>query len=329
MRAYIIRRLLLAVPTLVIVTMTVFLLVRFIPGSALDMMVADLIEVSGDEILDIEGLKHALGLDVSIPVQYGRWLGVWPNDDGTISGMLQGNMGKSLYTNEAIIDIYRARLPVSIELSILSSLFAWGLALPMGVFMATRQDSVVDYSGRIFAITMLSMPNFWIMTMVIVYPAIWWGTMPPMSYIPLVEDPLGNLGQFVLPAAIGGVSGSAMLMRLMRTMMLEVLRQDYIRTAWSKGLKERVVLVRHAIKNAFIPIITVMGGIIPGMLGGQVITETIFSLPGVGRVFLQALSQRDYPIISASNTVIAMVSFLTIILIDISYAWLDPRIRYR
>jgi len=329
MRAYLIRRLMLAVPTLLIVTITVFLLVRFIPGSALDMMVAEMSATAGEELKDVEGLKHALGLDVSLPVQYGRWIGVWPNDDGKISGMLQGDLGKSLWTNERVVDIYRTRLPVSMELTILTQIFMLSLSIPIGVFMATNQDSVADYSGRLFAIIMMSLPGFWLMTMVIVYPSIWWGTMPNIVYVPIVQNPIENLKQFILPAALGGIGGSAGMMRLMRTMMLEVMRQDYIRTAWAKGLTERVVLTRHALKNAFIPVITVLGGLLPALLGGQVITEQIFALPGVGRVFLGALNQRDYPLISASNTIIAGVSFLSIILVDISYAWFDPRIRYR
>ena len=329
MRAYLIRRLLLAGPTLLLVTITVFLLVRFIPGSALDMMVAEMSASAGEELKDVAGLKHALGLDVSIPVQYGRWLGVYPNADGKISGMLEGNLGKSLWTNETVVSIYRTRLPVSAELTILTQIFMLSLALPVGVFMATKQDSVGDYAGRLFAITMMSLPGFWIMTMVIVYPSIWWGKMPNIVYVPLVQNPWENLKQFILPAFLGGIAGSAGMMRLVRTMMLEVMRQDYIRTAWSKGLSERVVLTRHALKNAFIPVITVLGGLLPGLLGGQVITEQIFALPGVGRVFLDALNQRDYPLISASNTIIAGVSFISIILVDVSYAWFDPRIRYR
>ncbi|MEE8414276.1 MAG: ABC transporter permease [Dehalococcoidales bacterium] len=329
MRAYIIRRILLAIPTLLLVTIIVFMLVRFIPGDVLDMMVAEMSEETGESFSDIEGLRKTLGLSESIPVQYGRWLGVWPQDDGKISGLFQGNLGRSLWTNESIAEILRTRLPVSIELGVLSMVIAYAMALPIGVFAATRQDSALDYSGRLFAIVMLSVPNFWIATMVIVYPSIWWGTMPNIVYVPLVVDPFENLKQFLLPAFITGVSGSAMTMRLTRTMMLEVLRQDYIRTAWSKGLAERTVLVKHAVKNAFIPVVTVMGARIPGLLSGQIITETIFALPGVGRVFIQALSQRDYPIISATNTMIAIAVLTMNVVVDVSYAWLDPRIRYK
>jgi peptide/nickel transport system permease protein len=165
--------------------------------------------------------------------------------------------------------------------------------------------------------------------MVIVYPSIWWGTMPNIVYTPLVEDPIGNIKQFILPAFITGIAGSAGLMRLTRTMMLEVLRQDYIRTAWSKGLSERTVMVRHAVKNAFIPVVTVLGAQIPTLISGQIIMEQIFALPGMGRIFVEALNQRNYPVISAINTVIAILILVMNVLVDVSYAWLDPRIRYR
>jgi peptide/nickel transport system permease protein len=305
------------------------MLVRFIPGSVLDMMVAEMSSTSGEELKDVSGLKHALGMDASVPVQYGRWIGVWPQDDGKISGMLEGNLGRSLWTNEPIVDILRQRIPVSFELGLLSFILAWSIALPIGVFAATRQDSVADYSGRLFAITMLSLPGFWLATMIIVYPSIWWGVMPNIVYVPFIQNPIENLKQFILPAFITGVAGSAGTMRLTRTMMLEVLRQDYIRTAWSKGLAERTVLLRHAVKNAFIPVVTVIGAQLPALIGGQVIMEQIFALPGMGRVFVDALNQRNYPVISAINTVIASIVLLANVIVDISYAWLDPRIRYR
>ena len=325
MRAYLTRRLLLTIPTLILVTMIVFMLVRFIPGNVLDLMVAE----SGEQFQDVESLRELLGMNETIPVQYGRWLGVWPQEDGKISGLLEGNLGKSLWTQENISDILRQRIPVSVELGILSLMFQWGMALPIGVFAATKQDSAVDYSGRLFAITMLSMPGFWLATMIVVYPSIWWGTMPNIVYVPLAQDPINNLKQFILPAFITGVAGSAGMMRLTRTMMLEVLRQDYIRTAWAKGLAERTVLIRHAVKNAFIPVITVTGAQIPMLIGGQVIKEQIFALPGMGRVFIDALNQRNYPVISAINTIIATIVLLANVMVDLSYAWLDPRIRYR
>jgi peptide/nickel transport system permease protein len=326
---YIIRRILLAVPTLVLVTMLVFLLVRFIPGSALDVMIAQMSSSGGETFTDVEGLKHQLGLDVSVPVQYGRWVGILPKpEDGKLHGLLQGDFGPDLWTGEPISEKIAWRIPVSLELAILANLFQWGLALPVGVFAATRQDSAIDYTGRLFAITMMSIPGFWLATMVVVYPSIWWGTMPNVVYVPLSQNVFENLKQFLLPAFITGMGTSAGLMRLTRTMMLEVLRQDYIRTAWAKGLRENTVLLRHAVKNAFIPVITVLGAEIPNLIGGQIIMEQIFALPGMGRLFIDALNTRDYPVISAVNTMIAVLILVSNIVVDVSYAWLDPRIRY-
>ncbi len=329
MRAYLIRRVLLIIPTLLLVTIIVFMLVRFIPGDVLEMMVAEWTTEGSTSIQDVEDLRQAMGLDEAIPVQYGRWLGVVPLETGEFSGMLQGNLGNSLWDNEPVIDILKSRLPVSIELGILSMLIGWSIALPIGMFMATRQDNLMDYTGRVFAIVMLSIPGFWLMTMVIVYPSIWWGSMPNIVYVPITENLMENLKQFILPAFLTGAASSALTIRLTRTMMLEVLRQDYIRTAWAKGLRERTVLMRHAAKNAFIPVITVVGGQIPALLAGQIVTEQIFALPGMGIAFLEALNTRDYPIISAINTMIATAVLIMNVIVDISYAWMDPRIRYR
>jgi len=308
--------------------MLVFMLVRFIPGSALDIMIAQMSSTGGETFTDVEGLKHQLGLDVSVPVQYGRWVGIWPNADGKISGYLEGDMGKDLWTGEAITEIIRIRWPVTLELATMAWLLQWGLALPIGVFAATRQDSLLDYSGRLFAIVMLSLPGFWIATMVVVYPSIWWGTMPNIVYVPLSVDPIGNFKQFIIPAFIEGVGVSAMTMRLTRTMMLEVLRADYIRTAWSKGLTENTVLLRHAVKNAFIPVITVMGAQLPTLINGQIIMEQIFALPGMGRLFIDALNTRDYPVINSINTLVAVLILVTNVVVDAAYGLLDPRIRY-
>jgi peptide/nickel transport system permease protein len=329
MRAYLIRRILLIIPTLLLVTIIVFMLVRFVPGDVLDMMVSEWTTEGSTDIQDVEDLRHALGLDAPIYTQYGRWLGIVPQETGEFYGMLQGNLGHSLWDNEPVVDIFKSRLPVSIELGILSLLISWSIALPIGVFMATRQDSLMDYTGRIFAIVMLSIPGFWLMTMVIVYPSIWWGTMPNIVYIPITENLIENLKQFLLPAFLTGAATSALTIRLTRTMMLEVLRQDYIRTAWAKGLSEWTVLMRHAVKNAFIPIITVVGAQVPAILAGQIVTEQIFALPGIGRAFLDALNQRDYPIISAINTMVATAILVMNVVVDIAYAWMDPRIRYK
>lgn len=335
MRAYLIRRLLLIIPTLLIVTAIVFLSVRFVPGTVLDLMVAEMGELTGITDLNVEYLKGVLGLDVPLHIQYVRWLGVWPQAPvdgetaGKVSGILQGDFGTSLWRNESVMDNLLSRLPVSLELGAMALIIAWSIALPIGIYSAMRQDTVGDYVGRTFAILCISVPSFWIGTMVIVYPSILWGWTPSVVYIPLAEDVGGNLLQFIIPGAIMGMVMSGTTMRMTRTMMLEVLRQDYIRTAWSKGLRERTIIIRHAAKNAFIPVVTIVGGMVPILIGGTVIMEQIFCLPGVGRLMFDALNKRDYPVISGINTIIATVVLFVNVLVDITYAWLDPRIQYR
>jgi peptide/nickel transport system permease protein len=198
----------------------------------------------------------------------------------------------------------------------------------VGIFSALRQDTAMDYAGRSFAILGLATPDFWLATMIMIYPAIWWAWSPPMELIPFTEDPVGHLSTFVLPCLILGTHFSASIMRLTRTMMLEVLRQDYIRTAWSKGLRERVIIVRHAIKNALIPVVTLIGLHFPLLVGGSVIIENIFALPGLGRLLLDALSDRDYPVVSGVNLLFATVVMGGNLLVDLIYPYLDPRVRY-
>ncbi len=334
MRAYLIRRLLLIIPTLFILTIIVFVTVRFIPGDVIDTMVAEMNTFQPGTI-DREALERQLGLDVPVYVQYGRWIGVLPTPDRItgephFKGLLQGTFGESLFGAAfAIEEIIIGRLPVTIELGALSIVIGLVIALPVGVYSAIRQDTAADYVGRTAAIIGLATPNFWLGIMVMLYPAIWWGWSPPMELIPFKEDPLGNLGMFLIPALILGTALAASTMRMTRTMMLEVLRQDYIRTAWSKGLRERVVVMRHAIKNALIPVVTLVGLQLPLLVGGSVIMEQIFALPGIGRMFVDALDSRDYPVVSAINLVFAAVVLGINLVIDLIYAFLDPRVRYQ
>ena len=220
-------------------------------------------------------------------------------------------------------------MPVTIELGVLAIVISLLIALPVGIYSAIRQDTAADYAGRTLAIIGLATPNFWLALMVIVFPAIWWGWSPPTELIPFSEDPLGNLAVFLIPSLILGTAMSAATMRMTRTMMLEVLRQDYIRTAWSKGLRERVVVIRHTIKNALIPIVTLVGLQLPLLVGGSVIMEYIFNLPGLGRLLLTALTNRDYPVVSGVNLFFATVVIGVNLLIDLIYPYLDPRIRYK
>ncbi len=330
MRAYVIRRLLLIIPTLFLVTILVFMTVRFIPGSVIDLMVAEMsMEASLGQQISEDYIKHSLGLDQPIQVQYLRWLGVMRQENGQVKGVLEGDLGNSVWSGRSITSEMGAKIPVSFELGLIALITGLIIALPIGIYSAIRQDTWGDYAGRTFAILAISLPGFWIATMVIVYPSIWWGWSPSMEYIPFFKDPLGNLVQFVIPGVIMGMTMSGATMRMTRTMMLEVLRQDYIRTAWSKGLAERTVIFRHALKNAMIPVITMVGMQMPILIGGAVITEQIFALPGIGRYLVDAINRRDYPIISGINLVIATVILFVNLGIDLTYAWLDPRVQYK
>ena len=316
MRAYVIRRLLLIIPTLLILSVIVFLLVRFIPGDVIDVMQQEM-NVWGD--IDREGLERALGLDLPIHVQYGRWLG---------DIVLHGSLGQSLLGRFSVNEKIAGRLPVTIQLGATAMVIGLLIALPIGIYSAIRQDTAADYVGRSVAVIGLATPNFWLAVMVMLYPAIWWGWSPPMRLIPFSEDPLGNLGMFIIPGVILGTAMAAATMRMTRTMMLEVLRQDYVRTAWSKGLKERTVVLRHAVKNAIIPVVTLVGMQLPILVGGSVIMENIFNLPGLGRLMLNALENRDYPVVSGINLLFGTAVVAGNVLIDLAYAFLDPRIRY-
>ena len=337
MRAYIIRRLLLIIPTLFILTILVFLLVRFIPGDVIDIIEGKMFYEGGagtGDRLDREAVERMMGLDVPIYVQYGRWMGVlptpeWTTDEPRFNGLLQGSFGESLFGGLTVGQRIIANLPVTIQLGLIALVLGQLIALPVGIYSAIRQDTPADYAGRTIAVIGMATPNFWLDIMVMIFPAIWWGWAPPMQYIPFTEDPLGNLGILIIPSVILGTALSASTMRMTRTMMLEVLRQDYIRTAWSKGLKERVVILRHALKNAFMPIVTLVGMRLPILVGGSVIMETIFNLPGLGRLMVNALTERNYPVVSGVNLVFAGVVLLNNLFIDLLYPFLDPRVRYR
>ncbi len=318
MRTYIIRRVLLLIPTLLILSIIVFLTVRLLPGDVIDAMLTDLQYSAGD--MDRERLERMLGLDVPVPIQYARWIGRL---------LLQGTLGESLLRGHLTVEEkIIARLSVTLQLGLVAILIGLVIALPVGIYSAVRQDTATDYLGRTIAIIGLATPNFWLALMVMIFPSIWWGWSPPMFVIPFTEDPLGSLGVFVIPGLILGTYYSAATMRMTRTMMLEVLRQDYIRTAWSKGLKERLIVIRHAIKNALIPVVSLIGLQLPVLVGGSVIIENIFNLPGLGQLMVNSLSNRDYPVVSGINLFFGAFIIFNNLFIDLLYAYLDPRIRY-
>ncbi len=309
MRTYIIRRLLLMIPSIFIITVIVFGLVRMIPGNAVDQLFAEMAS-TGKSGLNREDIERMLGLDVPVHVQYGRW----------ITGVLQGDLGTTIRGGSTpITEKIVARLPVTFELGLIAILVGLLISLPIGILSAIRQDSFGDYVARGLAILFISIPSFSMATVVMVYPALWWGWSPPMDYISFTEDPLGNLGLLIIPATILGFVLSGTTMRMMRAMMLEVLRQDYIRTAWSKGFTEKLVVIRHALKNALIPVVTLVGYQVPILVGGAVIIEQIFTLPGIGRLLVDALSQRDYPVVSAVNLVIGTTVLVINLLVDLTW----------
>jgi peptide/nickel transport system permease protein len=305
------------IPTFLLVTLTIFFLLRAVPGNVIDLMVAQSGSAGGGQMTRAN-LERSLGFDVPVHVQYIKWM--W--------GIFHGDFGKHVWTRTPILDDILHRLPVSFELGFLALATALIIALPLGIFSAIRQDTGRDYLGRTIAILFISVPSFWTATLVVVYPSVWWDWSPEVQYIPLFKDPLRNLAQFIIPAIIMGMVMSGTAMRMTRTMMLEVLRQDYIRTAWSKGLRERTVVIRHALKNALIPVVTVVGMEVPVLIAGSVILETIFNLPGIGQLLIQALGQRDYPAISGINVFMAAFVLLINLVVDLTYAYLDPRIQY-
>ncbi len=315
MHRYIIRRLLLAVPTLFFVSLAIFSLTRIIPGDAVVAIVGDTGNIAPEQL---EGLKARLGLDQPFHTQYLRWIG----------GVLTGDLGDSYYTRKPVVRQLMSSIPVTLELAAIGLVLGMAFAIPLGIISAIRQDTVTDYAARILAILGISMPNFWIATMVVVYLGLFLAYLPPLGYSRLWDEPMRNLSQFYLPGIVLGFQLSGTTARMVRSSMLEVLRQDYIRTALSKGLREGVVVSRHALKNALIPVVTIIGNLMNALIGGTVIIENIFALPGVGQLTLGAVTQRDYPQIQANIMFLAVFLVMINLVIDLTYGWLDPRIRY-
>jgi len=318
MGAYLARRLVALIPTLLLASIIVFVTIRLIPGDVIDLMLSQ--NDIGADKKSREQITAALGLDKPMPTQYLSWLGAIT---------LHGDLGRSLWQNTPVTELLAERLPVTFELGLLALLVALAIALPIGTYSALRQDTRGDYIARSFSILLLAIPSFWLGTMVMVFPSIWWGWSPEVSYTRFSADPWQNLKQMALPAIVLGSGLSAITMRLLRTMMLEVLRQDYIRTAWAKGLPETLVVLRHAFRNALVPVITLIGLQAPFLIGGAVIIEQIFVIPGMGLLLLDAVTQRDYPIITGVFLVVGVAITLINLLVDLSYGVLDPKVRYR
>jgi peptide/nickel transport system permease protein len=316
MAAYILRRIAFAIPTLIVVSIGIFLMVRLLPGDIIDILFGG--DLSAPEEVK-EQAREQLGLNGSYAEQYWRW----------ISGVVQGDFGFSLRNSEPVSNIIGDALVITLELVVLGLLIATVVGVPLGVISAVRRDSAADYTSRIGGLIGLSIPSFWLATLLLLFTSRVFGWVPPLVYISPWDDPIGNLSQFILPAISISVFTMAIVMRMVRNTMLEVLGQDYVRTARAKGVSRRKVVSKHALRNALIPVITIVGFEIGVLIGGAAIVEIIFGLPGVGYVLLQAIFGRDYPVIQAMTLMIAFTFIFANLLVDILYGILDPRISQR
>jgi len=314
MRRYIVGRLLLMIPTLIGVAILTFVIMRAVPGDIVALRYAG--SSVPQEVIDQE--RHILGLDKPMWAQFVDWM-------TSISHL---DLGQSLWTGHSVVEEVQVRMPLSIELAILATLFAVALAIPLGVVAAVKQDSWVDYAIRVFSIGGLAMPSFWIGIMMVLITLTLWGWAPPVVFTPLFDDPVANLAGLILPAVAVGYRYSAVSMRMTRSTVLEVLREDYVRTARAKGLRDTIVVVRHALRNALLPVVTVVSLEFAFLIGGLVVTEQVFNLNGIGKLLVDAVAHRDYPLIQALVLLLASVFVLVNFVVDLVYVVLDPRIRY-
>ncbi|MBV9172175.1 MAG: ABC transporter permease [Chloroflexi bacterium] len=315
MGAYVVKRLLLTVPVVLGVSVLVFLMIRIVPGDIVDLMIGPELYVGPEYRAE---MRAKYGLDQPIYIQYLSWVGQ----------IAQGNFGTSLRNDEPVLGTILTRLPLTAELSLLSVLVSGAVAVPLGIVSAVKRNSSTDFIARLIAIVGLSVPNFWLAAMLLLVTGVVFHWQPPLLLAPLWVDPLTNLQQMALPVVALSLALMAIVMRMTRSSMLEVLRQEYIQTARAKGLMQNAIVVRHALKNAFIPVITVLGVQLGALLGGTVVIEVIFGLPGVGRLVIDAISARDYPTLQGTVLFIAMLFAMVNLLVDVAYAYLDPRIRY-
>ena len=316
MYRYLIRRMLLMVPTLIGVAILVFILMRLIPGDIVEMRLGG--EGGTVTAEQIEAERARLGLDRPLTVQFVDWM----------VGLLRFDLGRSMWTDRTVTKEIWVRLPVSLQIAVMSTIFATILAIPLGTIAALRQDTWVDYIVRIFSIAGLATPSFWLGIMMILFMLIFFHWSPPISYEPPWKAPLYNLSMLIWPALATGYRYSAVAMRMTRSTVLEVLREDYIRTARAKGLVEKIIINRHALTNAMLPVITVIGIEFAFLMGGLVVTEQVFNLNGIGRLFVQSVGQKDYTMVQGLVLLVAFVFVFTNFVVDILYAWLDPRIHY-
>ena len=317
MRTYVLKRLLLMVPTLLGVATLVFLLLRVLPGDVVLLRLAGEGGKVADEVLRAE--RARLGLDHALWRQYVDW--IW--------GLVRGDLGLSMWTGRPVAQEIRIRMTLSVELTILATLLAVAVSIPLGTLAAVRRATWVDYLLRVFSISGLSLPSFWLAVLIVLMLLRLFAWSPPLTFTAFWQDPVANLSQLIWPALVVGFRSAALSARMMRSALLEVLGDDYIRTARAKGLSERAVVKRHAVRNALLPVITVVGLESAVILGGLVVTEQVFNLNGLGKLLLEAVTRRDYTLTQALVMLSASTFVVMNLLVDLCYAWLDPRIRYR
>ena len=317
MSKYLVKRFLLMLPTLLGVALVTFLLIRVIPGDVVELRYSGDRGSVSQEILDQE--RARIGLDQPVWKQFVTWL--W--------GVVRLDFGTSMWTGAPIWEEIKLRFTLSLQVAIMATILSVMLAIPLGVIAALKQDTWVDYAVRIFSIAGLAMPSFWLGIVLILLLLVVFKWLPPMVYTPFWVNPWQNMLQLVWPALAVGYRYSAVATRMTRSAMLEVLREDYIRTARAKGLMQKLILSRHALKNAMLPVMTVVAIEFAFLIGGLVVTEQVFNLNGIGLLFVQAVAHRDYTLLQALVMLVAGMFIFVNFLMDVAYAWIDPRIRYR
>ncbi len=313
MGGYVLKRVIYTIPTLIGISILIFMMVRLLPGDIVSVLAGG--DVGSDPEL-IEQAREQLGLNGSYPEQYWNW----------ISGVLQGDLGDSLRNSEPVSVVLMDALPITFELMFLGLLIATVIGIPLGVLSAVKRDSKHDFAARVGGLIGVSIPSFWLATLLLLFTSRVFGWVPPLTYVPFYEDPLQNLSQFILPAIAISVFTLAIVMRMVRATMLEVLGQDYVRTARAKGVRRKVVISRHALRNALIPVVTVVGFEVGILMGGSAIVEIIFGLPGLGNVLINAIFNRDYPVVQGATMLLAFIFIFANLLVDLLYGVLDPRI---
>ncbi len=315
MGKYLVKRIVLLIPTLILVCLVVFIMMRCLPGGAVEALLYKL-QAAGDTTATTESVERMLGLDRPAVTQFFVWL--W--------GVVRGDLGNCFFQNETVSHCIGRQIVPSLELGFLILIISNLISIPLGVFCAAHQDSISDHTIRIISLLLMSIPVFWIATVVLIYPALWWRWAPPTEYVHFFDDPIRNLKMFIVPAILGAVTNCGMQLRYVRTVTLETMRADYVRTARAKGVPQRKVLFHHALRNAMLPVITLVGGSVAAMVGGSVILESLYSIPGIGALVVTALNNRDYPLVQGCVLVFSFIVMVINVIVDVLYKKFDPRI---